>query len=102
MDMTLRSKDVSESPELLALAEEVARTDEPCVLRRGNEDVAIVTPLRTAHGKGRARLKDWRPSEEDLAKARSAFGAWKDVDTDKLLENIYASRDLPGRPPVEL
>jgi hypothetical protein len=99
----MRSKDVSGSPELLALAEEVARTEEPCVLRRNGKDVAMVVPVATGEGRRPRRgSKDWRPSEEELAKARSAYGAWKDVDTDKLLEDIYATRDLPGRPPVKL
>lgn len=37
--------DISEMPELLQLAEEVHRTHEPRVLRRKEEDLAMVVPL---------------------------------------------------------
>jgi hypothetical protein len=33
---------------------------------------------------------------------RAAAGGWKDVDTDKLIADIYADRSVSDRPPVEL
>ena len=98
-----RSKDVSESPELLALAEEVARTEQPCVLRRNGKDVAMVVPVpESGQRRPRRGSKDWRPTASEVKRALSAAGAWADVDTNKLLEDIYATRDLPGRPPLDL
>lgn len=36
--------DISESPELARLAEAVRATGEPCVLRRGEEEIAVIVP----------------------------------------------------------
>src|SRR5829696_3676602 len=54
MAKEMRSLDVSDSPELLSVAAEVARTGVPRVLRRDSEDLAIVRPVRPA-AKKRAR-----------------------------------------------
>lgn len=40
--------------------------------------------------------------EADYQAFRSAAGSWHDVDTDKLTEDIYESRRISSRPPVEL
>jgi hypothetical protein len=56
----LRPLDVSDQPELRRVAEEVYATQEPRVLRRDNEDLAILRPARRARatrGK-RALTKD--------------------------------------------
>ena len=42
------------------------------------------------------------PSAAAYAAFQAAAGSWADVDTDKLLADIYESRRLPPRPPVEL
>ena len=38
----------------------------------------------------------------DYEAFRSAAGGWKDVDTDKLIADIYADRALSDRPAVDL
>ncbi len=38
----------------------------------------------------------------DFAAAIGAAGSWADVDTDRLLADVYASRAVPPSPPVEL
>lgn len=43
-----------------------------------------------------------RKSDEDIAAFLSAAGRWSDVDTKKLKEDIYHSRDISSRPPVSL
>lgn len=48
--------DISRMPELLTLAHEVRRTNEPAVLQQDREDVAMLTPItpvakRSARGK---------------------------------------------------
>ena len=41
-------------------------------------------------------------TEADYEAFRAAAGSWKDVDTDRLIEDIYESRRRSSRPPVEL
>ncbi len=71
----------------------------PRVLRRADEDVAILMPLK----KPAAR---WRTGRKKTKEGYEAFlasaGNWSDVDTDKLLEEIYESRNISTRPPVDL
>ena len=89
--------DVSDAPELLRLAEEVHRTRRPCLLRRGDADLAVLVPAPPAR-----RRRAAQPSaQEDLDAFLSSAGSWKDVDTDKLIADIYESR-RSSRPPVEL
>lgn len=57
----LKSLDVTDAPELLRLAEEVRRTGEPRVLRRGAEDLAVLVPAAPAQRRpprGRALTRD--------------------------------------------
>ncbi len=84
--------------DLERLAEEVQRTQEPCVLRRNGVDIAVLTPVNgTPGGKGK------KSRAEAIEAFRKAAGSWRDVDVDKLLEDIYESRRRPStRPPVEL
>ncbi|MCC7366673.1 MAG: hypothetical protein IT303_20110 [Dehalococcoidia bacterium] len=96
-----RSVDISGDTKLRTLAEEVQATQEPCTLRRDGEEIARIVPVKPRR-KRRYRV----PSEADMAAFRAAAGAWKDMDTDKLVEDIYASRDagLPrpaGRVPTD-
>jgi hypothetical protein len=88
--------DISGSPELLQLAEEVRSRGKPAVLRRGGDEMAVVSPIR----KPRTRRS---PSKADYEAFLSSLGGWKDlVDTDKLLKDIAESRRLSTRPPVDL
>ena len=48
------------------------------------------------------KCKSKGKTEKDLEAFRSAAGSWKDVDTDKLMADIYESRRHSSRPPVEL
>lgn len=89
--------DIGDAPELLELAKEVHRSHEPRVLRHAGEDLAMMVPLSR---KQPSRRKE--PTPEDYAAFRSAAGSWADVDTDKLIEDIYATRRRSNRPPVEL
>ncbi|CCF85431.1 hypothetical protein [Nitrolancea hollandica] len=89
--------DVSNVPELLKLAEEVHATREPRVLRRDDEDLAV---LMLVSKKAKRRRK--QKSEKDLEAFRASASSWKDVDTDKLIADIYESRRRSSRPPVDL
>jgi hypothetical protein len=92
----LQHIDVANLPELLRIAEEVESTGEPRVLRRDQEDLAIVMPIARPIRKSR-RGK----SARDIAAFKSAAGSWSDIDTDRLVESIYESR-RSSRAPVDL
>jgi hypothetical protein len=98
MAKELKRIDISAVPELLNIAEEVRRTKEPRLLRRASEDMAILMPIKTIHKRRTSVAK----SKADIEAFRSAAGSWADVDTDKLVEEIYESRRHSSRPPVEL
>jgi hypothetical protein len=89
--------EIGDLPELLRLAEEVRATREPRLLRHHGEDLALLVPASLA-GKSRGRPKT--PADYDAF--RSAAGGWSDVDTDTLIEAIYADRQRGDRRPVKL
>lgn len=93
-----RPLDISDIPDVLRLAEEVRRAGEPRVLRRDGEDLALVIPLPQAKPRRRSRTK----TDADYEAFRSAAGGWADVDTDRLINDIYEDRRRSSRPPVEL
>lgn len=89
--------DISHDPELLKLAEEVHTMHEPRILRRNDEDLAVLMPVGPKR-KRRRRAK----TKADYEAFRGAASSWKDVDTNKLIADIYESRRHAFRPPVEL
>lgn len=92
------SVDIRDTPDLVRVAEEVRQTKQPRTVDIGHGVIAVIKPAST-----RVRKRAHRPkTEADMAAFRASFGSWKDVDTDKLLEDIYESRRLSTRPPVEL
>ena len=90
--------DITTIPELTRIAEEVEATKTPRELIRENKPVALITPMT---GAKKAR-KYGAKTKADYEAFKSAAGGWKDIDTDKLIANIYASRRRSNRPPVEL
>ena len=48
MPKELQPIDVSEIPELLNIAEQVRATGQPCVLKRKDEELAVLTPVAPA------------------------------------------------------
>jgi|SRR5919202_3904318 hypothetical protein len=94
----VRTVNISSIPELLRLVEEVMRDNHVIVLAAEDRDMAVLSPLTSRRGRSRGK----RLSEADVAAFRSSAGSWSDVDTDKLLEDIYESRARSSRPPVEL
>jgi hypothetical protein len=91
-----KSIDISNNPELLRLAEEVRSTNEPRVLIRNSEEIAVVVPVVARAKKRRGRMK----TKADYETFRAAAGGWADVDTDKLIEDIYEARRRSNRPPI--
>ncbi len=100
MTRQLEPIDISHLPDVVRLVDEVRSANAPRVLRRNNEDVAVLMP---APDRKRRRLRDWRPSEADLEAFRSSAGGWAGlVDGDKLIADIYADRRASNREPPEL
>ncbi len=99
MAKELKAIDISNAPELLRLVEELRKGDEPRVLRRDSEDLAILTPVNKSPKRTAKRAKTRADHEAFLSSA----GSWKGiVDTDNLVADIYESRRRSSRPPVEL
>ena len=55
MATEIQAVDIGELPELVRLAEEVRATRTPRLLRRDDEDVAIIMPCRTARPRARRK-----------------------------------------------
>ncbi|MEA2511427.1 MAG: hypothetical protein QOJ59_914 [Thermomicrobiales bacterium] len=91
--------DVDESPDLTRLVERVSESKEATLLRRKGQAVALITPLGP-------RPRRRRPHMDPVEAARilrETAGGWKGlVDTDKLIEDIYADRELSSRELPEL
>jgi hypothetical protein len=71
--------------DLLRVLEEVHADKEPRVVEKEGEAIAAIISMEdfaTALG----------PSEEGMAMALEAAGAWKDLDTDSMVEAIYRAR----------
>jgi antitoxin (DNA-binding transcriptional repressor) of toxin-antitoxin stability system len=92
------SVDIDDDPRLLQLTEEVNRSGEPLRLCRDGKPVAVIAPAVLGRSGRRRQLS----RSEAMERFRSAAGAWADVDVDKFIADIYASRDAPGRPAVDL
>ncbi len=91
--------DISNAPDLLRLAEEVHRTGQPRLLRRDNEDLAVLTPIAIPL-KPRSKRKKTAADREAFL---SSAGGWTgNVEVDAFLKENYESRDRSSRPPVEL
>ena len=104
MSQELKHTDISNVPELLSIAEEVQTSGEPQILTRDTEEIAVLMPITfSPRSRAVSRSRTKRPkTKADYQAFQSAAGGWKDVDTDTLIENIYADRRRSNRPPVEL
>lgn len=92
----LKPIDISNIPELLRLAEEVHATNEARLLRRDDEDLAVVRPVVS---KRRAKRRSTKADREAFL---SAAGSWKGlIDAEAFKAEIRASRGS-DRPTVTL
>ena len=92
-----KAVEIGNMPERLRLAEEVHDSEEPRVLHQDGRELAVLMPVKPS-AKRRARRKK---TAAELEAFRSAAGGWADLDTDKLIADIYEGRDISTRPPGE-
>ena len=97
----LKSIDIGNVPELLRIVEEMRKSEEPRVLRRDSEDLAILTPVKPPRRRAR------KASADEVARSKDgilkAAGGWKDiVDAEAFKAYIYERRRTSSRPPVHL
>ena|SRR5258706_11343713 len=91
--------DISNVPELIRIVEEMLATRQPRILSRDDEDVAVLMPVASASERPMQQEK----TEADYEAFLSAAGSWNGlIDPDELIADIYESRRLSTRPPVEL
>lgn len=86
------------SADLGEVIEHIIRTREKVVVE--TDGGAIIT-LQASVPEGSQLDDPSQKTAEDYEAFLSAAGSWKDVDTDRLLKDIYASR-RSSRPPVDL
>lgn len=91
MAKELKRIDISAVPELLSIAEEVRRTNEPRILKQDSEDVAIITPIKSAAKRG---VKGKPTSADDplwniVGMARSKGPGDVSENVDKYLAEAY-------------
>ena len=78
--------------------ERVTGAKETVVVERENGTAAVLKPLAARRSPRARRVV----TEADWEAFLSSAGGWQDLDTDKLVANIYESRRISSRPPVEL
>ena len=99
MAKEMRSIDISSVPDMVRIAEEVRTSGRPRILRRNGEDMAMVIPI----GHGRKHRTSHARTQADYDAFLSSAGGWKGlVDGDKLLTDIYESRELSTKPPISI
>jgi hypothetical protein len=86
--------DISHFPDLVRLAEEVRATKVPRVLRRNDEDIAVMVPLAPRrHATIRPRTK------ADVEAFLAAAGSWRDlIDPEAFKAHIASSRGSDSTP----
>ncbi|MGH2558907.1 MAG: hypothetical protein ACRDJH_07570 [Thermomicrobiales bacterium] len=97
MSSPSRVMNIEDAPELEQIVREIRGTWTELVIRQNGVDVALVVPIEPRVSQTVSRVI----TEADIEATMSAAGGWADVDTDRLLRDIYADRDSGDRPPVE-
>jgi hypothetical protein len=91
---TIPLEEFSSDP--MGVLERVIREQEAVVVEMEGGDRAVIRPVRSTRKRGR------KITEADREAFRASAGGWHDVDSDRLLDDIYRSRSVPSRPPVDL
>ncbi|MFN8535280.1 MAG: hypothetical protein U0556_17220 [Dehalococcoidia bacterium] len=98
MNDDLNSIEIDAMPDLVRLVEQAERSGVPVRLCRDGRVVASVVPHH------RRTVPQTRPrSDEDREAFLGAAGAWRDLDTEAMIDAIYRAReDLGFKPPLGL
>jgi antitoxin (DNA-binding transcriptional repressor) of toxin-antitoxin stability system len=96
--MARKLVDLDDLSELAQFADEVAATGQPIVLRKRGEDIAVIVPVS---GSSRFALGRAKTPEDEEAFLRSA-GGWQGIVDEEFMEEVYRSRSVSARPPVEM
>ncbi|MGH2534608.1 MAG: hypothetical protein ACRDJW_20280 [Thermomicrobiales bacterium] len=81
--------DIDEPVDLDHVVDEVRETNEPRILRRNGEYVAVVTPIRPADDHSPGRVK----TPEDYEAFRRSAGGWQGlIDADEFIKETYERR----------
>ena len=92
----MKPYDISNTPELLRLAEEVRAARQPRVLKRNDEDVAVLMPMPRKPRRG------GRDPKSALAALRASAGSWRGlIDAEQLKKEIKEARGS-DRPDVQI
>lgn len=97
MDYEHETFDISDNLDLIRLIDAIRRDGSSVVLRRDDQDVAVLTPLATNKPKQQHKAI----SQADQAAFIRAGGSWQDEDTETLIRYIYAGR-RSSRSPVDV
>src|SRR5437870_2568486 len=89
---------IGNMPDLIRISEEVEATKTPRELKRDRKTVAILMPAITKATPERKQAK----TKADYEAFLLAAGGWGDMDTYKLIANIYATRRQSNRSSVKL
>ncbi len=97
MARAITSIDLEDEPDFPRVIEEVRVTGEARLLRRNGEALAMIVPIDAV-----ATFPWRRKSPADYEALRSVAGSWKAIDTDRMLDEIYADREIDDRPSIDL
>ncbi len=87
--------DITNMPELVRIAEEVRASDQPRVLKRDNMPIAMLTPVK--------KKQSARAKSKAVKAALALAGAWKDLPSDQMEEDLDRIRhQSKPTPPIEL
>jgi hypothetical protein len=96
------SINIRDMPELERLADEVRRNKRPRVLRRDNQDLAIVTPVYDQNASATQADSEgiWATYDADRVRAAltATMGSWHDLDTNRMISDLYRAREEGSRP----
>ena len=87
MSSNLPTIDISNSPELIRLAEEVITTGEDRILNRNGKPMVVVKPVSLVK----------KVKKKNTTAFLASLGTWKDIDIDTMIKNIYKAREKGSR-----
>jgi len=89
----LQSIDISNKADLLRLAEDVRQSNQPRVLRRDNEDIAVLVPMdHVANNEADDSNGTQDPTAHERTAHERTAHEWQDVDTDTLIATLYKEK----------